>query len=339
VNVYTRRRIEATLKVALACVPVSFVIRYIEIRGVNPGSFVIGFTMGLVIGVFEFFIFRDRLRNLPFVPHLLVKAAVLAVMLYAGAAGLLWLDVVLGDKTVPEYLGDLVSQDMLVFLVLSFALAVMILFVIQLNRLLGPGNLGRFVSGRYHRPRKEPRIFMFIDLKDSTRIAEQMEADRYYAFLNRFFSDMSEPILETDAEIYQYVGDEIVLTWPLEDGRRNANAIRVFFEIQKHLEGHREAYEREYGLMPEFKAGAHWGDVISAQIGDLKREIVYNGDVLNTTARIQSVCNQLGRQLLASAELVDALDLESRYDVEMLGEVELKGKERGVALCAIAAPR
>lgn len=334
-NVYTRKRVAATLKVGLATIPFAIVFRYLGSAEFNP--VVIGFSVGLVIGVFEFFVFRGRLKQLPFIPHVVVKSAAFVAMLYLALLVILTADIFLDDKSLQQYAADVTSGQMVRGMAYFFATAALIIFVIQLNRLLGPGNLGRLLSGRYHHPRKEPRIFMFLDLKDSTRIAERMEADRYYEFLNRFFSDMSEPILDTDAEIYQYVGDEIVLTWLLEDGRRNANAIRIFFEIREHLEGHREAYEREYGLMPEFKAGVHWGDVISAQIGDLKREIVYNGDVLNTTARIQSVCNQLGRRLLASAELVDALDLASRYEVEWLGEVELKGKERGVALCAIEA--
>jgi hypothetical protein len=45
-------------------------------------------------------------------------------------------------------------------------------FVRQLNRMLDPGTLVNLLPGRYHRPVAEARIFMFLDLNDSTAIAE-----------------------------------------------------------------------------------------------------------------------------------------------------------------------
>src|SRR6476619_4459782 len=68
-----------------------------------------------------------------------------------------------------------------------------------------------------------------------------------------------------------------------------------------------EKYIKKFGVKPEFKAGLHFGKVVSAQIGDLKREIVYNGDVLNTTSRIQNECNKYHRNCLVSGMLRNRL--------------------------------
>jgi adenylate cyclase len=87
--------------------------------------------------------------------------------------------------------------------------------------------------------------------------------------------------------------------------------------------------------VPEFKAGVHAGEVIIAQIGELKSEIVYNGDVLNTTARIQSLSNQLGHKLLVSAELMEIISLGPEYTVLDLGSVPLRGKTEALELCAV----
>ena len=108
-------------------------------------------------------------------------------------------------------------------------------FIVQINRKLGPGNLKNLVFGKYHRPKDENRIFLFLDLKGSTTLADEMSADRYFEFLNKYFREMSEPILETDAQIYQYVGDEVVLTWTRKRGLTEGNCIRVFFLIEEHL--------------------------------------------------------------------------------------------------------
>jgi adenylate cyclase len=89
-------------------------------------------------------------------------------------------------------------------------------------------------------------------------------------------------------------------------------------------------------VVPEFKAAVHAGDVITAQIGELKSEIVHNGDVLNTTARIQALCNELGHRLLVSADLMDQLSLGSEYVVEGLGPVSLRGKGQAAELYAVS---
>lgn len=110
----------------------------------------------------------------------------------------------------------------------------------------------------------------------------------------------------------------------------------MFFLIEEQIHAHRERFLKAYGVVPEFKAGVHAGDVIIAQIGELKSEIVYNGDVLNTTACIQAVCNGLDRKLLVSAELMECLALPPEYAVERLGPVPLRDKGEAVELCAVS---
>lgn len=63
-------------------------------------------------------------------------------------------------------------------------------------------------------------------------------------------------------------------------------------------------YRREFGLVPTFRVGLHGGPIVAGECGDDKREIVYFGDTINTTARIQEACKELGRPLLVSGELL-----------------------------------
>lgn len=227
------------------------------------------------------------------------------------------------------------SGTTLIMMVEGLGVITFLLFFVHLDRLLGPGILFGYVTGRYHRPRREQRIFMFLDLKGSTALADNMDADRYFAFLHRYFSEMSEAILECDAEIYQYVGDEVVLTWKMKKGIEEACCIRAFFLIEDQIEAHRDYFLNAFRVVPEFKAGIHAGEVITAQIGELKSEIVYNGDVLNTTARIEGLCNQLGQKLLVSSELVEKLALGAEYTVVELGASPLRGKAEELDLCAV----
>ena len=75
--------------------------------------------------------------------------------------------------------------------------------------------------------------------------------------------------------------------------------------------------------------------MIVGQIGNLKREIVFNGDVLNTTSRIQDLCNTYHQDLLISRRLLTLLNLADNYGQEYLGKIKLRGKELDTHLYGI----
>lgn len=208
-------------------------------------------------------------------------------------------------------------------------------FIRQVNRLLGRNVLLNLITGKYHHPVEEERIFMFLDLKASTTIAERLGNNRYHRFLREFFYDISPAIIETKGQIYQYVGDEVVVTWQREDGLRNANCLICYFRIVATILLRREQYQARYGIVPEFKAGFHYGPVIAGEIGDVKRDIVFHGDAINTAARIRSECTVFGKNLLLSGELLGQLAISEVLSPERIGKIRLRGKEEEVELYTI----
>ncbi len=209
-------------------------------------------------------------------------------------------------------------------------------FFLEMNNKFGPGKLGKIFLGKFNTPVEEERIFMFLDLKSSTTIAEQLGGVTYHLFLKELFSDVTTPILETGGEIYQYVGDEIVLSWEVDGPESSANCIRCFFAIQQLLDKAESKYLRKFGVKPHFKAGAHYGSVIVGEIGVIKRDITYSGDVLNTTARIQGMCNDLETSFLMSASLFELTGSDtSRWTFERKGKIPLKGKKDAMNLMSV----
>ena len=75
--------------------------------------------------------------------------------------------------------------------------------------------------------------------------------------------------------------------------------------------------------------------MVSAQIGGLKHEVVYSGDVLNTTARIRSLCVELGEDLLMSQDLQQRMRMPPGLAARTLEAVPLRGKESEIGLVAI----
>ena len=211
------------------------------------------------------------------------------------------------------------------------------LILLLVNDKYGPGVFRDFLLGKYFHPRREERIFMFLDLRSSTTIAEKLGESRYFNFLKDTFQHATTPILNTKGEIYQYVGDELVISWKMETGISRANCLSCFFEIQEALKDKGDYYMKTYdGLTPVFKAGLHYGYVMAGELGVVKREIAFSGDVMNTTARIQEKCNDLGVDLLLSGTLTNLLNKHNdSVDFKELGKMELRGKEDSVVLFTV----
>ena len=208
--------------------------------------------------------------------------------------------------------------------------------LLQINDKFGHGVLWSLIRGRYHRAREEDRIFMFLDLKSSTTTAEKLGNRLYHDFLRDYFSDITNAILYNKGQIYQYVGDEVVITWRKEEGIADNHCLKCYFDIKKSIEKKRAKYENKYGFIPEFKAGLHTGKVIAGEVGIIKRDITYSGDVLNTAARIQSKCNEFGVPILASKALMDLFPENLPIKRKSIGEIELRGKSLKVMLSTFA---
>jgi len=208
------------------------------------------------------------------------------------------------------------------------------LIALQVGDKYGPGVFGSFLLGKYFKPKREERIFMFLDLRSSTSIAERLGEVRYFNFIKDVFKDVTPAILYSKGEIYQYVGDEVVVSWKMENGIEQANCINCFFKVQSALLKRNDYYKETYdGIKPEFKAGLHYGYVMAGEIGIVKRDIVFSGDVLNTTARIQSKCNEHGVNILLSKYLLDKLALkQNAFHPKAIGDTLLRGKQEEVAL-------
>jgi adenylate cyclase len=205
----------------------------------------------------------------------------------------------------------------------------------QINSLHRKGELLNFILGKYHSPKEVDRIFCFVDLKNSTTIAEKLGHVRFAMFLKDYYSDISEALRKTHAGIYQYIGDEIVLSWSFEEGLRDNRCVFCFFEMKKLISGLKDVYQMKYGVFPEFRAGLHGGRVTVTWVGELKKEIVYIGDVLNTTARIREDCKRLGKDVLISEDLLHQIKSLGRMKATFIEETVPRGKAKSVKIYSL----
>ncbi|UJH68380.1 adenylate/guanylate cyclase domain-containing protein [Allomuricauda sp. SCSIO 65647] len=221
-------------------------------------------------------------------------------------------------------------------IIIYIALATLVSSFIQIaNDKFGKGVFLKMLFGKYRKPKEEKRIFMFLDLKSSTTIAEKLGHFKYSQLIQDCFYDLNEVVPGYDAEIYQYVGDEAVLSWPYEKGLSNNNCVRLFFAFKQKLLDKNDYYINKYGTSPEFKAGLHGGVLMVAEVGVIKKEVAYHGDVINTSARIQAECNTHNVTLLISEKLLNDLHDDAQSATKFLGSVLLKGKQKEVKIHSI----
>ena len=203
------------------------------------------------------------------------------------------------------------------------------------NGRFGRGNFVKILMGKYKRPKEEERVLMFLDLKDSTKIAEKLGHRQYSEFIQDCLADLNNILTRFEAEVYQYVGDEAVIHWPVKKGFKNNNCIHLFFQFQKRLEQKENYYLKTYGFNPKFKAGIHYGVLMVAEVGTVKKDLAFHGDVINTASRIQSLCNQYQKQLLVSESVLEKLSISPTHYELLSEDVELRGKAKRLKIYAI----
>ena len=251
-------------------------------------------------------------------------AIILEVILYGYAGGS-------GIRMLLFWLGDDFPRIMAV----SFVLSIVIGIAYELTRLIGIAVLFDVFLGRYRRPIREQRVLLFLDLVGSTTLAEQMGELRVQDLLTRFFYDIDEAIVRHGGEVHAYVGDEVIVSWPVGT-RAKRSYVDCFFAIDDRIAALTDRYMREFGLVPEFRAGIHAGPVVISECGDSRRQVAYFGDTVNVAARLQAHCKEAGRRLLVSGELMSLLPDAADFLVEPLGPTELRGRAVPVEVFAVA---
>jgi len=227
----------------------------------------------------------------------------------------------------PEVLSHTVKSKFFHLSVIYIIFAnILINSIRQMTRFLGETVFWKYILGKYSTQNQDERIFMFIDLKSSTSIAEILDNIKFSLFLKKFYFEISFIINEHRGVVYQYVGDEVVIMWETPEGLSDDNCIACFFEIKKCIEDKKEEFLNEFGIIPEFRAAMHIGMSVAAEVGTFKNELAYHGNVLNTTSRILAKCHELKSDLLLSGDLYKRIKNTRNFNIQKVGEFILRGK-------------
>jgi len=238
---------------------------------------------------------------------------------------------------VPKYFPEF-KMSFIRFLVYFYLAGFIINFFKGVERKIGRGNFKGWMLGMLNKPMEQERIFMFIDMKSSTYLAEKLKHKKYSHLVQDVFNDLSI-VSNYNGEIYQYLGDGAIISWDVKSGIKRNNCLKAFFAFNKLIKRRSRYYSRKYNQVPKFKAGLHVGKVMVLQVGQVRRDISYNGDTINTAARIESVCNEYKQNLLISGDLYNLLKNNKEFNINSIDKLNLKGKRKAIELYSVKEKR
>jgi len=304
-------------------------------------SFITSFFIGTFIGLLEVFYVDKWFQYRKFYQKLIFKSIIYIIAIIVAS----FIIIVLGHSisqdenvfspTVWAFVSSFYENFVFWSIICYYSLAIIVaMFYKEVSDSMGHSASLNFFTGKYHKPKSENRVFMFLDMKSSTAHAEKLGHIKYFQMLKEYYNDLSESILNNGGDIYQYVGDEVVVSW---NAKKNVakKVLDCFFDMKTSFFSQEEKYLSTYSVVPKFKAGIHYGNVTAGEIGSLKKEIVFTGDTLNTTARIQSLCNDYKVDILVSEAFVYVLEAKDGFDIKFLEEVQLRGRNQETKLYTV----
>ena len=270
-----------------------------------------GLLTGLLIGLLEIFIYPRILKKLTFGMSILSRTLVFFFIVITSISMISTIFYLNRDYTIFQTAGftlDYYATESFLSLIIYLIVVSSVMdFILQVNKRLGPGIILNMLSGKYYRPREEYRIFMFIDLQSSSKTAEKIGHFNFSCLLQDCFLDLSSILMQYEGFVYQFVGDEAVVTWSKNKGLRGSNCYHLYHEFDKLLQSRKSYYNTKYGHMPVFKASINMGKVTVAEVGEIKSELAYHGDVLNTASRVQALCNNYSKKILVTHVVAEEL--------------------------------
>ena len=306
----------------------------------------LGLFIGVAHGIYDVVILQDDVDHHSAFIAMLIRSTFYLALICTSIVlcVLLWNDRtsegLLTEQSIGRVVETFKEPRIHVLILVLFILAHLITFIRSVHKKFGTRVFVNTLLGKYQDPVEEDLVFMFIDMRRSTAIAEELGHVTYSNFIRDYYKLLSNCCEENHGEIYQIAGDGVFLTWKTKDCRRRARPLECFHDFAECLDRTKGKFLKRYGVCPAFKAAAHCGKVISTEVGNFGSEMAYHGDVLNTTARIQTLCSKLGQDFLISEDLFAKLPLPLPHGFLCVkaGFFELRGKKNGILIFSLHQP-
>lgn len=179
-------------------------------------------------------------------------------------------------------------------------------------------------------------IAMFIDLRDSTKLAERKLPFDILFILNLFMAEMASAIENNNGHYAQFAGDGGMALFGLDGDLSSGalDALRCAKDMQKRLEQINQQLALELTLPLKMGIGIHCGEAIVGVMGPpIAPNLTAIGDNVNVAARLENQAGLLKCELVISSEVAKCSGIN--FDKFPATQVSLKGKRKKLSIHAI----
>ena len=184
-------------------------------------------------------------------------------------------------------------------------------------------------TGPSHIGEERYLVSMFVDMRGSTKLAENRLPFDTVFVVNRFLGAVSQAVIACGGQPNQFLGDGLLALFGLSGNRQTAcrQALKAAAKISENIEELNQFLKHDLHEPIRFGIGIHGGEVIVGDIG-YRDHMVFTalGDAVNVAARLQDMTKGLGCEAIASDEICVTAGLSSealpRQDVEIRGRAE-----------------
>ncbi len=304
-----------------------------------PSAMAVGMAYGLVmttaLASIELFVLDGPLRvwlsGLSFTINLIVRSTIYAAIIVV----IQWFSL---GEVIAGVSPEMSSKTFWAGFIYSAVLSVLMNLALAISNIVGHRTFLNFITGRYHTPVEENRFVLFVDIAGSTGLAERLGGIGIHRLLDHTFRLLTLAVVDYRGEVLNYVGDEVIVTWPERSGTIDCRPLRCFAAMRDELAHAAGQFERQFDVTPRIRGSLHFGPVIVGEIGDVKRAIVFNGDVMNTAARLEELSRSVDGGFLASRAAMQRFHSALPFAVRDLGRLAIRGRTDGIDVVGIDVP-
>jgi adenylate cyclase len=302
-----------------------------------------GLLVGLIIGLFEVYLFSPRAHQKSFFILLFTR-----VVIYMVSIAFVILIVVTLTRSIRHHqplFEALLSEESIVYItqgkfktavVFAFIASVLVNFTRVISFKIGRGVLIDFILGVYQKPRLVERVFLLLQITNANQLLKEYTLESYHNFLNKIYKEIAIAAMYNGGYVYEYVDNQIILYWKAPKRGWQSHLFPCYNAILAVMKNNEAYFNKAYNLVPKLVCVAHGGEVVQAEIGELKTEIVFHGDVLNTVGRMMQVAIERGKVLVISEYVQQhIINKEESVQINSIGQIALRGKQQPVDLFSI----
>ncbi|MEX2184657.1 MAG: adenylate/guanylate cyclase domain-containing protein [Chloroflexota bacterium] len=183
---------------------------------------------------------------------------------------------------------------------------------------------------------RKPVTFIFVDLKGSTALTEQIDQEAMNEIKKRYFTVMAAQIEQHGGTIEKYIGDAIMAVFGIPKAHEDdaLRAVRAAHGMQRELERLNHDFLTFYGVELANRTGVNTGEVVANTDPGANQQLA-TGDTVNVAARLEQAAP--ANEILIGETTYHLV--RGHVDVEPMEALELKGKAERVPAYRLVAIR